>query len=227
MTFLITGAGRGLGLEYTRQLLAKKQNVIAWLRDPEKAKELKELQKQYTSQLTVQKVDITQQESISSAVAKITGGVDVLINNAGVLLDQGEKFISLPMETVEETFAVNVLAPMMVTQTLLPLLQKSATPLVVNMSSLMGSLTDNTSGGYYAYRMSKTALNMFSKSFGLDHPKIKILALHPGWAHTDMGGSNAPVSPQDSVAGLLSVIFESQKYPTTSFIDYKGKLLPW
>lgn len=225
MTFLITGAGRGLGLEYTQQLLALGKNVVAWVREPEKNKALGDLAKKYPS-LKIQKVDVTQEESISAAIKTLTS-VDVLINNAGVLLDGSDSFSTLPRQKIEDTFNVNVLAPIFVTQKVLPLLQKSSTPLVANMSSMMGSIADNGSGAYYAYRMSKTALNMFTKSFSVDYPNIKTLCLHPGWAQTDMGGPNALVSAKDSVSGLLKIILEPQRYSSGSFVNFKGDILPW
>jgi NAD(P)-dependent dehydrogenase (short-subunit alcohol dehydrogenase family) len=227
MTFLITGAGRGLGLEFTTQLLANKKNVVAWVRNPEKATDLKNLEAQYTPHLKIQKVDITSAESIMTAVKELTTPIDVLINNAGVLLDSGEKFMQLSMKKIEDTFAVNVLAPMQVAQQVVPLLQKSTSPVLVNISSKMGSIDDNSSGGYYAYRMSKTAVNMFTKSFSIDFPNIKTLCVHPGWVRTDMGGSNAAITPQESVTGLLKIIFEHQRYKTGSFVNYSGTEIPW
>lgn len=227
MNFLITGAGRGLGLEYTKQLLEKKKSVLAWVRNPDGAKELQSLKEKYPQTLQIQKVDLTRQEDIRSAAKQINTPIDVVINNAGVLTDKSDSFETLSIKTMEDTFAVNVWAPMVVAQSLLPILQKSASPLLVNMSSKMGSIADNGSGGYYAYRMSKTALNMFTKSFSADYPQIKTLCLHPGWAQTDMGGPQATVSPKDSVAGLLRIILEPQKYETGSFVNYTGSSIPW
>lgn len=225
--FLITGAGRGLGLEFTKQLLEQKKQVVAWVRDPGKSTELTALIKKYESQLKIDKVDITNQESVSVATMKIEGCIDVLINNAGVLLDSGDAFASLSLKKVEDTFAVNVLAPMRVTQNLLPLLEQSASPTIINISSKMGSIDDNTGGAYYAYRMSKTALNMFTKSLSVDFPEIKSLCVHPGWVQTEMGGKGASITPETSVTGLLKVIFEHQKYKSGSFVEYSGKELPW
>ncbi|MBY0316016.1 MAG: SDR family oxidoreductase [Bdellovibrionales bacterium] len=226
MTFLITGAGRGIGLEYTRQLLALKKNVIAWVRNPSKSTDLENLQNQYPSQLKIQDVDVTQEQSIIQAVAQIKS-VDVLINNAGVLLDGEDSFEELSLRKIEDTFKVNVLAPIAVTQKLMPLLLKSPTPVVANMSSLMGSIKDNSGGAYYAYRMSKTALNMFTKSLSIDYPQVKTLCLHPGWVQTDMGGPNAQITMETSVKGLLHVILEPQKYDSGAFVNYRGIELPW
>lgn len=225
MTYLITGANRGLGLEYTTQLLAAKKTVIAWTRHAN-TPELIALKEKYPQNLYIENVDVTSEKSIQSAVQKITS-LDVLINNAGVLLDNQYKIEDLPLEVIEKTFQVNVYAPIAVTQHCLPLLKKSSSALIVNMSSLMGSIADNTSGGYYAYRMSKTALNMFSKSLSVDQPQIKVLCLHPGWVQTDMGGANAPTSKQTSIEGLLSIVLEPQKYSSGSFVNFNGKHLDW
>lgn len=226
MTFLITGAGRGIGLEYTRQLLALHKNVIAWVRNPSSTTELAQLQKKYPDQLKIQAVDVTQEQSLAQAVAEIKS-VDVLINNAGVLLDGEDSFEELSLKKIEDTFKVNILAPIAVTQKLMPILSKSPTPIVANMSSLMGSIKDNSGGAYYAYRMSKTALNMFTKSLSIDYPQIKTLSLHPGWVQTDMGGPNAQISMETSVKGLLNVILEPQKYKSGAFVNYRGIELPW
>ena len=116
---------------------------------------------------------------------------------------------------------------MLVTQALLPCLERAAAPKVVNISSLMGSIEDNSSGGTYAYRMSKAALNMFTKTFAVDFPKIATLTMHPGWVKTDMGGANAPTEKTESVKGLLKVILASSLKNTGQFIDYEGDKLPW
>lgn len=226
MTVLVTGAGRGIGLEFVRQLLAAKKNVVAWVRDPGKAIGLTELEKQNPSMLTIQKVDVTQDASIKDAVAQLKN-LDIVINNAGVLLDGNDKFTTLTMEKMKQTFEVNVYGPMRVAQHTLPLLQKSSSPLLATISSKMGSIEDNSSGGYYAYRMSKTAVNMFTKSFSVDFPKIKTFCMHPGWVQTDMGGAGATTTPQQSVTGLLRTILEPQKYESGSFINFEGDILPW
>lgn len=226
MNFLVTGAGRGIGLEFVRQLLSAQKSVFAWVRDPSKATDLAQLQKQHPQLLTVQKVDINDANSVTAALQNISA-LDVVINNAGVYLDKGQGLQADTIEQTRKTFEVNVYTPMRVVQATLPLLQKSPSPLIVNISSLMGSIADNSSGSYYGYRMSKTALNMFTKSLSVDYPKVKTLCMHPGWVQTDMGGSGASVTPEKSVNGLLRTILEPQKYATGSFINFEGKNLPW
>lgn len=226
MNVLVTGAGRGIGLEFTKQLLNAKKNVIAWVRDPQAAKELQELQKKYSSALTIQKVDVTSDSSVKEAATQVKA-VDVVINNAGTYLDSTFKFTNLPMDAVKQTMEVNVYAPIRVAQNLLPQLEKSNSALLVNISSRMGSIEDNTSGGAYAYRMSKTAVNMFTKSFSVDYPKIKTFCMHPGWVQTEMGGSGATTTTEQSVTGLLRTILEPQKHNSGSFINFEGNILPW
>ncbi|MCC6138384.1 MAG: SDR family oxidoreductase [Bdellovibrionaceae bacterium] len=225
MTVLVTGAGRGIGLEFVRQLLTAKKTVVAWVRQPEKATELAKLKTQYPT-LTIQQVDVTQEQSVQTAIQQLNS-VDIVINNAGILNDAGESLSTLSIEKIKETFDVNVYAPIRVAQNILPLLQKSSAPLLVNISSKMGSIDDNTRGRYYAYRMSKTALNMFTKSFSVDFPKIKTFCMHPGWVQTDMGGAGASTSTEQSVTGLLRTILEPQKYKTGSFINFEGQEIPW
>lgn len=226
MTVLVTGAGRGIGLEFVRQLLATKKTVVAWVRQPEKANELVQLKTQYPTLLTIMQVDVTQDNSVAAAVKQLTA-LDIVINNAGVLNDASYTLASLPLEKISETFDVNVYAPIRVAKHVLPLLEKSSSPVLVNISSKMGSLSDNTSGRYYAYRMSKTALNMFTKSFSVDYPKIKTFCMHPGWVQTDMGGTRATTTPEQSVTGLLRTILEPQKFKSGSFINFEGDELPW
>lgn len=227
MTFFITGAGRGIGLEFVRQLLAAQHTVIATVRDPYKSTALQDLKARYSKTLSILVADVTDKAQIEAAAAQVSApAIDVLINNAGVLLDQGMSLEKINKDVLMKSFEVNTLAPMFVTRALLPKLRAAPKPVVANVTSLMGSITDNESGGYYAYRMSKTALNMFAKSFSKDFPKIKIISLHPGWVKTDMGGSQATTTPEESVRGLLRVILGT-KHPTGSFVDFTGKQLEW
>lgn len=226
MTFLITGAGRGIGLEFANQLLHKNHSVIAWVRSPEKSTELAQLKEKFSQTLTIQKVDLLKPTTIEHAVQSITH-LDTLINNAGVLLDSDDSLNSISIEKIENTFKINLSAPLFVTQQLLPVLQKSRSPLIINITSRMGSIADNTSGGYYAYRMSKTALNMFTKSLSIDFPKIKTFCMHPGWVQTEMGGSGATTTTEQSVSGLLSTILEPSRFESGSFVSFQGQIIPW
>jgi NAD(P)-dependent dehydrogenase (short-subunit alcohol dehydrogenase family) len=125
------------------------------------------------------------------------------------------------------SFAVNSVAPFEVTQALLPLLRKSSRPRVAHITSRMGSIADNGSGGYYAYRASKTALNMINMSLARDHAWLTTVVVHPGWVRTQMGGAEAPVEPQSSASGIWRLIEGLGRTDSGRFFDYTGNELPW
>jgi NAD(P)-dependent dehydrogenase (short-subunit alcohol dehydrogenase family) len=226
--WLVTGASRGLGLTFCRQLLSKGCEVIAACRNPSGARELWELKSDYPKIFDYVELDVADEQSVKS-MAKILSGktVDVLVNNAGILKGAGETIRDIKFAEVLRSFEVNSVGPMRVVQALLPMLEKSNSPRVINMSSRMGSIEDNTSGGYYGYRMSKTALNMFNKSFVEEFPNIVSVVMHPGWVKTEMGGPSAPLERADSVAGMISVISGLKKDDSGKFLDYSGKEIPW
>lgn len=228
MNFLITGAGRGIGLELTQFALEGGHSVCALVRDPNNARYLATAKTSYPKQLTILKADVTSRTDLAHAQKELSGiTLDVLINNAGVLLDDELPLSSVTDELLSETFAINTFAPLVVTQTFLANLKKAKTPRLINITSLMGSIDDNRSGGYYAYRMSKAALNMFTKNLSLDFPNMISLTLHPGWVRTDMGGARAPLLPRESARGLYQVITNSTLGQSGQFFDYMGKRLNW
>ena len=155
-----------------------------------------------------------------------TPAVDLLINNAGILKSDGP-FERLDFESVLESFKVNTLGPMRLAKALLPLLSQSPKPIIVNITSQMGSIDDNKSGGYYSYRISKTALNMFNKSFSLDHPQITSVVVHPGWVQTRMGGAGATITPEVSVRGLFNLVKNLDRKSSGRFFNHRGEELPW
>lgn len=224
--WVITGAGRGIGLELTQQLCAAGERVTAIVRSPDRAVKLKELSRK-SKFLKILQADVTKDIDIAAAATQLKGlEVNVLINNAGIYLEDGV-LPELDLKMVEETFQVNVLGPIRTTKMFLPNLLKATQPIIVNISSQMGSIDDNGSGRSYAYRMSKAALNMFTKNLSLEFPRAIVLALHPGWVKTDMGGSSAPTEPKDSVAGLLNVIKSAQFENSGSFLNFKGEKIEW
>ncbi|WP_347988802.1 SDR family oxidoreductase [Methylomonas sp. AM2-LC] len=229
-TVLITGANRGLGLEFSRQYAEAGWRVITACRQPKAAHALQKLADEYSSlQIEVLDVgDFAQIDALSEKLAEET--IDVLLNNAGVYGDKAEhSFGQLDYQAWAHTLAINTLAPIKMAEAFLPQLENGKSKLIVNVSSLMGSLTDNTSGGSLLYRSSKAGLNAAMKSLSLDlRPKsIGILILHPGWVKTDMGGENALIEVEESVSGMIEQIKVFSLDKTGMFIRYDGGLVPW
>lgn len=223
MRFVITGANRGIGRGILELALAEGHDVVAVTRRPQ---ELKDLSKSYGKKLSFEKCDVTQQADLKKVAARISKKpVDVLINNAGTY--SKTDFGKLTTKEFEQSFLVNTIAPVLFTQSLMKALEKSSLPLVVNITSLMGSIEDNTSGGSYIYRMSKSALNMFHQCLTLEYPRLFTLLLHPGWVKTRMGGSSAPTELEDSVRGLFQIITERKSEHRGKFLNFKGEELPW
>jgi NAD(P)-dependent dehydrogenase (short-subunit alcohol dehydrogenase family) len=222
-TVLITGANRGLGLEFARQYAADGWRVIACCRNPKDAPELKKIKAE------VQALDVTSQESIQHLAKALHGTpIDVLINNAGLHGDLrmfGETDVAL----WQQIFAVNSIAPVQILAALLENVAASHHKKVLNISSKVGSIGDGPSGGSYAYRSSKTALNMAmaNAAHELKNRGITILLVHPGWVQTDMGGPTAPVSIEQSITGLRRIVDKATLAETGHFYDYTGKQLPW
>jgi len=229
-TVLITGANRGLGLEFCKQYVSEGWRVIACCRRPEKASELLDLAKQY-EQLSVFAVDVTYLSQIEALAVQLHDiAIDVLINNAGVYGDSHELgFGQLDYAAWTKTLAVNVQAPVKFTEVFLPHLQRGNLRLLVAVSSLMGSIADNGSGGSIIYRSSKAALNAAMKSIAIDLRELAVgvLILHPGWVKTDMGGSRAPIEASESVGGMRQVIAAFKSGQSGSFLKYDGTVLPW
>jgi NAD(P)-dependent dehydrogenase (short-subunit alcohol dehydrogenase family) len=227
---LITGASRGIGLELTRQLLGKGWHVTATARNPHGSEGLKKLLQDYQGALQLASLDVRDRDAIQAVVTPFSGKpLDLLINNAGVLQDQGRTFESIEAQTILESIETNAVAPLVLTQLLLPSLRLSRRALAVFITSKMGSITDNTSGGYYAYRSSKAALNMLVRSMALDLKSagVTCLLLHPGWVKTDMGGAGATLDVVTSVKGMLKVMDEVTPATTGSYLDYAGARIPW
>ena len=220
---VVTGANRGLGLELARQYAAAGADVVGTARDPEAATELA------ATGARVAQLDVADDESVA-AFAKVIGDapVHLLINNAGV---SGRSVAgeASHVELVRFVFEVNTLGPMRVTDALLPNLIAAKQACVVNMSSRLGSLSDNTIGGYHGYRESKAALNMYSRSLAADHRDDGLIAIavSPGWVRTDMGGSEAPLSPEESISGLRNVIEGLTPEHSGKFINHDGTELAW
>lgn len=222
-SIFITGASRGLGLEFARQYAAAGWSVTAACRDPSKASDLAGLGVETVA------LDLADSESIRSAAESLRGrSFDVLLSNAGVY-GEGQQFGRLSEAEWERVMLVNAIAPLKLTEAFLPHLLAGQKKLVVFLTSKMGSIADNSSGGAYIYRSSKAALNAAVKSLSIDlAPRgITTLLLHPGWVQTDMGGPNALVAPGDSIAGMRRQIDAVEPGQPLKFLDYTGASLPW
>lgn len=228
---VVTGASRGIGLEMVRQWLQAGEELFALARRPG-VPALDELRDAHGDRLQVQACDVADPGSVREASQIITRtwrGVDILVNNAGVSGQKEEGLRRLDLSDVAYTYEVNAIGALRMVKNLLPLLRKGCDPRIVNVTSRMGSIADNTSGGWYAYRMSKAALNMATKNMALElaDKGIAVLALHPGWVRTDMGGAQAPLSVEEAVRGMIRRIEDLSLAGSGRFIDQAGEEIPW
>jgi len=223
---LVTGANRGIGLEFVRQYAADGWKVVATCRRKKKAGDLE----QVNGDVTVHELEVTDPKSVAALVAAVNGSpVDVLINNAGVYLDRGDELGELDFDKWSQSFDVNAIGPMRLTEALLPRVASSKRKLMVFMSTQMASIADNAGGRAYAYRASKAGLNaaVHSMSIDLKPQGIACLLLHPGWVKTEMGGKNATLDVRDSVHGMRRVIEGFTLDRTGSFLRHNGEAIPW
>lgn len=228
-TVFITGTTRGIGLELVRQFLEAGSKVFAAARDPE-SDALQSLKAAHGDQLQLLALDVTNSTEIQAAVTSLAGQpVNLLINNAGLYQSRSDDAASLATETWLQEFHVNAIAPFMVTRALRGNLAAAEDALVAMISSKMGSMSDNTSGGAYSYRSSKAALNAVTVCLAQDlaGDGTRVVALHPGWVRTDMGGANAPVDASQSASGLRKVMIGIDETQNGGFFDYTGAAIPW
>jgi NAD(P)-dependent dehydrogenase (short-subunit alcohol dehydrogenase family) len=221
------GANRGLGLEFSKQYHAAGWKVIATARQPDEAAELKAL----GEGVSIVPLDVTKPESVAALAAMLAKQpIDLLINNAGqgVGLEPGS-LGALKIDDFERVMQVNAIGPVRVTQALLPNLRKGSGKMIVGISSGLGSVEWNRSGGFYGYRESKAALQMFMRSLAaeLKGEGFICIALIPGWVKTDMGGPDAPLTPQESVAGMRKVLDGLKPEDTGKFWSHDGTTVPW
>lgn len=222
-TVLITGANRGLGLEFARQYAADGWKVIGTARTPERADALN------TLSVEVLQLDVANQASVDALAESLEGRpIDLLINNAGIF-PRYNKIEEVDFDDYSRTLAVNTLGPVRVTRALLPNLRLGEEKKVVNITSRLGSIGLNDSGAYYGYRESKAALNMYTKTLALElGPEgFTCLTVHPGWVKTDMGGANANLTPEESISGMRAVIEKLGPADTGTYWSYSGEEVPW
>jgi NAD(P)-dependent dehydrogenase (short-subunit alcohol dehydrogenase family) len=229
-TLLITGANRGLGLEFAKQLSIQDTQLIASCRHPEQAEELKQLA-QNRKNITIVKLDVTNDKDILTLANKLKGkALDWLINNAGIAGESGVTVGNVARKNFLHVFNVNCLSALKVSEAFLANLQQGQDKLIINISSVLGSISANESGRRYAYRTSKAGLNCVMRSFALDVTDlgIKVMLLHPGWVRTDMGGADASIDAQTSVTAMLGVI-EMHKNNSHAEVlwSYDGSTIGW
>lgn len=231
---LVTGSNRGLGLEFVRQLVDVADRVFATCREPEAADALGQLAESNRDTITVLPLDVAKPSSISAAAERVQSEVDrldLLVNNAGISGGgSADDFESVDQETLVKTFRVNAAGPHIVTKSFTPLLRSASDDArVVNITSSLGSLARTGVGAWHSYRASKAALNMLTraKAEELKSHGIIVIAMHPGWAETDMGGSDARITPDESVSRMLDVIAQLTLDDTSRFLDYRGQERAW
>jgi len=227
---LITGANRGLGLEFARQYLADGWQVFAWCRDPASAGELKRLAKGSSGKLTVVSMDVTDAASIHKAATQLDEvAIDLVSNSAGIIGVSGQREGNVDYASWAHVLDVNTMGPLRVLEAFIDHIARSKRKLVVTITSGMGSIGDNTSGGSIAYRSSKAAVNMVMRSAAIDLAprRISCVVVNPGWVKTDMGGPSATLTPQESVTALRRLIETLGLNNSGKFYHYDGNEYPW
>jgi NAD(P)-dependent dehydrogenase (short-subunit alcohol dehydrogenase family) len=225
MNIFVTGANRGLGLEFVRQYLDDGARVFAAARATSPA--LQALAQQHPRALTVLTLDVSSDDDIAAAAAAVdVGSLDVVINNAAVN-KKGMGLGSYRREGMLEAFAVNAVAPVLVAQALWPLLAKGARPRLVNIGTQVGSFATNSGGSSPLYAASKAALHMYTRALAREGNGVITIVVHPGWVQTDMGGKSAPLTPSQSVSSLRALIDRLQPADNGQFFNVDGKPHPW
>ncbi|HSF31050.1 MAG TPA: SDR family oxidoreductase [Candidatus Tectomicrobia bacterium] len=237
LRILITGANRGLGLEFVRQYLEQGAHVFAACRRPTTASSLHRLQAQFSEQLTIVALDVADAAVIRAAhdtVHTQVDSLDVLINNAAIYSSRGshepsERLGELSFEDALTVLRVNAVAPLLVAQQFLGLLRASRRAKLISISSGYGSVSANTGGFPYYYSASKAALNMYMRSLATDAKRwgITTVLLDPGWVRTDMGGPSAPTTPQEAVAAMMRVIDALTPRHNGRFLTWRGDEQDW
>jgi NAD(P)-dependent dehydrogenase (short-subunit alcohol dehydrogenase family) len=235
-TVFITGANRGLGLEFVRQYVSQGDIVHACCRRPGGAAELKALEKANRATLHVHALDVTRTEAVQRLAGALSEtAIDILINNAGVFGPKAESEKDLRQslghideEIVAKVMRINAVAPLVVAQAFTEHVARSALKKMVAISSSLGSIA-GTSGGYYAYRMSKAALNMAMATVAKDLSVrgISVQVFCPGWVKTEMGGADAPQTVEASVSGMRQLIGAPSAPGAASFQVFDGTPVPW
>ena len=234
-TVLVTGANRGLGLQYCRQLAADGWLVIAATRDPEGATDVHSLAGEFPQRVRLVRLDVVKDNDVQ-ALASELGGVplDMLINNAGTFGPEGspggmryQSLAHMDYGIWRDILEVNLLAPFRLTVALAPSLRLASRPIVVMLSSDLGSIGNNRLGQSHAYRTSKAGLNMLTRSIANEWPDLITVAMAPGWCKTELGGEGAQIEPEDSVRAQLQTFKALNASHNGQFIDRFGATVAW
>ena len=237
---LVTGANKGIGFEVARDLARKGFHVFLGARDTEAGeaaaeKLRKEGEKEEYGEnkrhgaITVLKIDVSKPDSIRRAAeefSRSTDRLDVLVNNAGILLDDDKDVLTTTPEIFETTLRTNTLGALLMSQAFVPFLKKSDAPRIVNVSSGGGQLADGADGWAPAYCISKTAMNGVTSQLAAALPKFAVNSVCPGWVRTDMGGAGATRSVAEGASGIVWLAADAPQSETSKFWRDR-KLIPW
>jgi NAD(P)-dependent dehydrogenase (short-subunit alcohol dehydrogenase family) len=219
LTWLVTGANRGIGLELAKRLAARGDLVVGTARDPQGAGELEMVAER------VLRLDVADPESVASAAAALGGmAIDALVNNAGSAPVKGS-IGEMDLAEFERAMAIHALGPVRVTRALMPNLRAGRRRLIVTLSSELGSNEIARKSVYYGYKMGKAAANMFTSTLGTDlaGEGFTCLAIHPGWVATRMGGESAPITPEESAASMLATFDRAGPGMNGAYVDRFGE----
>ena len=226
---LITGANRGLGLEFVERYLESGDDVIATYRNEESSFDLIKMSNE-RSNLKLLHLDVSSKKSLNSFAENLGDSpIDIFINNAGVYGPRNSSFENVDEENWIPAIKVNAIAPLLLTQLIIKNIRAGTDKKLIYITSKMGSIDDNKGGGAYVYRSSKTAPNAVVKSLSVDlkNENIAVALIHPGWVKTDMGGPNALIERDTSVRGMTEVISNLDITSTGNFYNYDGSIIPW
>lgn len=236
-SIMVTGANRGLGLEFVRQYAADGWRVYACCRDPGSAADLREIAGTSGGRVSIHALALGDPDSIRALAQDLDGHpIDVLVNNAGTYGLKGfaeggmqaQALGSMEYDGWEHAFAINTMAPLRMIEALIGNVAKSTEKKIFTVSSSMGSIAEPP-GGHLAYGSTKAAVNFVMSTLAMElrDRGITVMSLHPGWVETDMGGSTAPLKPAQSIAGLRKVIASASLATTGQFIGWDGNRVPW
>ena len=234
-TVMVTGANRGIGYEHVAQYAQKKWNVIACARRPEKAIELLQLQDKYGANFIIEELEVTNHKQVDDLSQKHSNTtIDILINNAGTGGPEGmpgamdyQKIDNMDYQIWRDILEVNLLAPFKVATSFHKQISISDKKTLIMMSSDLGSVSQNTFGGLYSYRASKSALNIVAKGMSNEWKDIIVVALAPGWCRTYLGGAEAEIDPMDSVEDQQKMFESLTESDSGKFLDRFGNEVPW